>query len=294
MMKNKESLEKVVLKYSGMATAILGAGATHGQIVWTDIQDSTVTKNGAFYEVNINPDMDTIVDFRIYQIVDSLSSAFDVTGVIIKDANGATNQVVGLDYGNYNYAFRLGVGDSIGTNRIFRGIHPARNVGYMAFEASGAGYPNSQWVDTANGITNGFLGVRLKADLNDTIRNFYGWIRLDIAKDLRSFTIKDFAYQKIEDQAITAGEGSPIGVEEVYEAEKAQLAQRGLFLDINLPESYLPKLTLNILDLSGKLVKSYDLTGHKNTVELENLPKGIHIANVVSNGLESAKKVVVY
>lgn len=290
----KDKLEKAILKYSGVATAVLGASAAQGQVVWTDIPDTIISTNGGSYNVNIDQDTAGIVDFRIVQVIDSLSSAFDVTGVLIKDGpNGAGNQVLGLDYGNYNYAFRLGLGDTIGAKENFKGIHSGRNTGYLGLEAAGNGYPNSQWVDTTNGVKDGFLGVRFKADRNDTIRNFYGWIRIDIAKNLESFTVKGFAYQEIWDSSITAGLGSDIGIED-FEVEKPELAQRGLLLDINLPETYNPQVSLNIVDLSGRSINSQELIGYRNTVELENLPKGILIATVSSNGIQTSKKIVIY
>lgn len=289
----KEKLEATVLKYSGVVTALLGSAAANGQVIWTDVQDSTVSKNGDFYELNIDQDTSGIVDFRIVQIVDSLSSAFSVTGVMVQGNSNAGNQVLGLNYGNYNYAFRLNVGDSIGPGKSFNGINNARNVGYMAFEATGNGYPNSQWVDTANGITDGFLGLKFQADVNDTIRTFFGWVRLDVSDSLRSFVVKDFAYESSYGTALTAGQGSPIGINE-YQTETASLTQRALFLDVKIPESFAPKTQLTFTDLSGKLISSQELKGHTNQIDLSNLPKGILIATAQSNGSSASLKVVVY
>ena len=288
----KDKLEKLILKYTGVASAVLAGGAANGQIIWTDIPDTTVDYNGGFYDIHLNHGTDSIVDFRILQVVDSLSSSFAVTGVSVQTVGTAGNQVLGLDYGNYNYAFRLGLGDTIDNGEIFKGVHGTRKIGYMGFEGAGNGYPNSQWVDTANGITDGYLGVRFRADVNDTIRTFYGWIRLDVAKDLRSFTIKDFAYNSIPDSGLTAGQRF-ISVEE-FEVESPELTQRGLYLDISLPENYTPISKLRLLDLSGKLIREQELTGYRDSFELENLPKGVIIAVVESNGVETSKKVVVY
>lgn len=289
----KEKLEKTILRYSGVATALLGAQAANGQVIWTDIADTTIQKNGGYYDLNIDQDTAGIVDFRIVQVIDSLSSAFSVTGVLVQAQGNAGNQVLGANYGNYNYAFRLNVGDSIGNGRPFNGINSARNVGYMAFEGDGSGYPNSQWVDTNNGIVDGFLGLRFKADVNDTIRTFYGWARIDVSDSLESFTIKDFAYESTPLKTITAGQGSPIGVEE-FHVEVPSLNQRALVLDLNLPESFQPESEIIFSDLSGKMIQKIERKGHMNSISLENLPKGVLVATVRTNGMDISKKVVIY
>ncbi len=290
---NKEKLEKTILRYSGVATALLGAQLANGQVIWTDISDTTVQKNGGFYDLNIDQDTSGIVDFRIVQVIDSLSSAFSVTGVLVKAQGNAGNQVLGANYGNYNYAFRLNVGDSIGNGRPFNGVNTSRNVGYMAFEGDGSGYPNSQWVDTNNGITDGFLGLRFKADVNDTVRIFYGWARIDVSDSLESFTIKDFAYESTPLKTITAGQGSPIGIEEI-QTEMPSLNQRALVLDVNLPESFKPESEIIFTDLSGKMIRKIESKGHKNSISLEDLPKGVMVATIRTNGFDTSKKVVIY
>lgn len=289
----KEKLEKTILRYSGVATALLGAQLANGQVVWTDITDTTIQKNGGFYDLNIDQDTAGIVDFRIVQVIDSLSSAFSVTGVLVKAQGNAGNQVLGANYGNYNYAFRLNVGDSIKSSRPFNGLNTSRNVGYMAFEGDGNGYPNSQWVDTNNGIVDGFLGLKFRADVNDTIRTFYGWARIDVSDSLESFTIKDFAYESTPLKALAAGQGSPIGIDEL-ETEMPSVNQRALVLDIVLPESFSPEAEIIFTDLSGKMIQKMEMKGHRNSITLENLPKGILVATIRTNGMDSSKKVVIY
>lgn len=289
----KEKLEKTILRYTGVATALVGAQVANGQVIWTDITDTTVSTNGGFYDLNIDQDTAGIVDFRIMQVVDSLSSAFSVTGVLVQAQGNAGNQVLGANYGNYNYAFRLNVGDSIGSGRPFNGVNTTRNVGYMAFEGDGSGYPNSQWVNTNNGITDGFLGLRFRADVNDTIRTFYGWARIDVSDSLRSFTIKDFAYEATPLTTLTAGQGSPIGIEEL-EMEMPKINQRALILDITLPESYQEEFEIIFSDLTGKIIEKVEMNSRNASISLDHLPKGVLVATIRTNGFDTSKKVVIY
>lgn len=292
---NKERLEKILLRYSGAATVILGTQAAQGQIVWTDINDTTLNGNNQRYDIDVNNDGE--VDFRITQFVDSIVSGDNLTGVQVETFGTAGNQVLGLDYLNYNYPFRLGVGDTIGAGEPFRGLGqgtaPNRFIGYMGLGVNGTTYPNSQFVDTTNGITDGFLGLKFRSDVNDTIRTFYGWLRLDVAADLRSVTIKDYAYESTFNGTIQAGYGSPIGIEEV-EIERPELVQRGKFLDIELPEGFISEGEVKFFDLGGKSISEITIDSSTTRIPLENMPKGMMVAVCSSNGMDTSKKVLVY
>jgi hypothetical protein len=286
----KESIERLALRYTGLASAVLGTQALSAQVVWTDIPDTTLSTNNASYGINLDNDTVFGVDFRITQLVDS--GLYNISGVILS-ANGlSTNQAQGLNVGNYNYPMRLNVGDSIGPNEIFRGINAAKNIGYMAFEVEGSTYPSSNFVDTANGFTDAFLGLRFTGRLNDTNRTFFGWVRLDVAADLKSVTIKDYGYQPDYNTGLSAGENSPIGLQEKV-ITNISFRQLGKQIVIELPEDYTPEGELLLSDLSGKPIKSIAIERRNQRVALDALPKGILIATLRSNGEAISKKVVV-
>lgn len=288
----KNKLDKIFLRYSGAAAALLGANAVNGQVIWQDINDVVLNTNGAYYDLNLTNDTinDTVIDFRITQYIDTTNA--HITSVKIEAEGTATNEVMGFAYGNYNYPFRLNVGDSITAGKSFKGV--GNNGGYLAFiDGQGTLYPNSQFVDTANGITNGFIGLRFQADLNDTIRTFYGWVVLDISDDLKTTTIKEFAYQAIPDVGLRAGDGSPLSLEEP-KVDYPNIAQRGLNLDVTLPGDFRPKAEIEFVDLSGRVFATRKMHSREETFSLADLPKGIHIAIVRSNGKEASRKIVVY
>jgi aminopeptidase N len=62
-------------------------------------------------------------------------------------------------------------------------------------------------------------------------------------------------------------------------------------LRVLLPE-YLGKGRLRIIDLSGKLVKSYELTGSDSQINVSNLKSGIYLVNVVTNKKQKTEKVL--
>ena len=287
----KDKLEKALLNYSGVATALLGVQAVNGQVIITDIPDTTLNTNGEVYDFNIDLDTSNIIDFRITQYVDS--GLYRMTGVTIETSNAGGNQVLGMDYANYNYPFKLDLNDSITPTGPWKGLGPAnvagKELGYMALSIADTTYPNSQFV---GGVTDGYLGVKFQGNLNDTVRTFYGWIRLDVAADLRSVTIKEFAYNRSFGEKVYAG--NPwVGSEEIV-LRQPEMVQRGKFLDISFPEELSAPATLQFFDLGGKLIREEEITSAQNRVELSNLPKGMLVAAVSNGSVSASKKVVIY
>lgn len=287
----KDKLEKALINYSGIATALLGANAAHAQVIITDIPDTTLNTNGEVYNFNIDLDTSNIIDFRITQFVDS--GLYRMTGVTIETNNVGGNQVLGMDYANYNYPFKLDFNDTIAPAGPWKGLGPSniagKELGYMALAIADTTYPNSQFV---GGVTDGYLGVKFQGNLNDTVRTFYGWIRLDMAADLRSVTIKEFAYNKSFGEQVYAG-NMWVGAEELA-ARQPEMVQRGKFLDITFPEELKSSATLQFFDLGGKLIREEELTASRSRVELQNLPKGMVVAAVNNGEVSESKKVVIY
>ena len=286
----KKNVKKIALHYTGVASALLGAQQANAQVNYVDLPDTTLNTNNATLELNIDNDTNGVVDYRIIQYVDTTD--FNVSGSFIQARGTGRNQVVGLDYANYYYPFKLNLGAEIGPDTIFKGLGTSRNWGQLALSIADTSYPNDQF---AGGVTDGFIGLRFRDFRNDTLRNFYGWLRVDVAPDLKSITIKDYAWQEQFDSSIVAGEGS--GLLGLQAAEKVQpkLQQRGTFLHVILPESIQQEAyELSFTDLSGKTLKTIRLQPDETQVPLKDLPKGILVARVQAGGQENSLKVVVY
>lgn len=287
---SQKKLDKLVLQYGSTAAALLGVQAVKAQVdsvYYTDIQDVTLNANGAYYELNVDNDTSEFVDYRIVQLIDSADAA---TGVVIQAMGNAGNQAVGLSYANYNYPFKLNLRDVVGPDTVFRGINSTSYIGQLALEINDTTYPNDQF---HGGVTDAFIGLRFKADYNDTIRNYYGWVRIDIAADLKSVTIKDYGYNAQYDEAILAGEGSPLSINEL-EAPKVWMLQKGQTLDIRLEDDILPGGSIKIHDMGGRELKELSFDTQAAQFPLEGLPKGIHFATLTYAKGKEQIRVVVY
>ncbi len=282
-MKDKKKEES--LKYLGAIGGLLAAYGADAQITYVDIADTTLNTNNATWNLNIDADTAGVIDYRFIQFVDT--SIFNVSGTFIQSLGLAGNSVLGLDYGNYAYPFNLSPGDTIGSGKPFKGSGGGNALGQLALEISGSGQIN----DKFNGAIDGLIGLRFRAEVNDTIRNFYGWVRVDVAADYKSVTIKDYAYNTEFGEQIRAGEGSPwIGIEE-YEEDRFGLKQldEELFFEVPFPQAQ-----LQILNLGGSLVLEKDYEEGMHQFDLNQLPKGIYIARVSSKVYSEDLKVISY
>lgn len=279
----KDKTKEESIKYLGAIGGLLAAYGAQGQISYTDLVDTTLTTNNATWNLNIDEDTLGVIDYRFIQYVDT--SAFNVSGNFIQALGNAGNSVMGLDYGNYAYPFNLSPGDSIGPGKIFKGSGGSNAIGQLALEIGDSGQINDKFTAAVNGL----IGLRFRADVNDTIRTFYGWIRVDVAADYKSITIKDFAYNTNYGEGLTAGEGSTwIGLEEIDE-ERFSMRQmdEAMFFDIPVH-----KAKLSIISSQGALVKQMDYEQGSHRFDLNQLPKGIYIARLDGQGLSEEIRIV--
>jgi hypothetical protein len=288
-MKNKD-LKKIALRYTGVATALVGAQHAQGQINYVDLPDTTLNTNNATLDLNIDQDTNGVVDYRIIQYVDT--TEFQVSGSFIQARGTGGNQVVGLDYANYYYPFKLNLGSEIGPDTIFKGLGTSLNWGQLGLAIADTAYPNDQF---SGGVTDGFIGLRFRDFRNDTLRNFYGWLRVDVAADLKSITVKDYAWQEQYDTAIAAGAGSGLLALAEQKRMQPQLQQQGKMIYITWPKNESPLAAqVYFSDLSGRRLKTLALQDGQTQIALEGLPKGMVVATLKAKQIETSLQVVVY
>lgn len=285
----KKNFKKSALRYSGMIGAIVGTHQAKAQVVYTDIADQTLNTNNQTFDLNIDNDTSGVVDFRIIQYVDT--TQFNISGSFLQARGSLRNQAVGLDYANYYYPFKLNLGNVIGPDTVFKGLGTSQRWGQLALSVNDTTYPNDQF---KGGVSDAFMGIRFEGLQDDTIRTFFGWIRVDVAADLKSITVKDYAYQSQPFTEITAGEGSPLSTSEL-ELPPLQMVQRGQFLEIELPENFNEGgAILKFTDLSGRELQAATFNEQSYRHQLESLPSGILVATVEAAGVKQSLKVVVY
>lgn len=273
------------LKYLTAIGGLLAAYGAEGQINYLDFADTTLNTNNATWDLNIDEDTLGVIDYRFIQFVDT--SIFNVSGNFIQALGSAGNSVMGLDYGNYAYPFNLSPGDSIGPGKPFKGAGGSNALGQLSLEINGSGQIN----DKFNGAIDGLIGLRFRADVDDTIRTFYGWIRVDVAADHKSLRLKDYAYQSQYGEGIRAGEGSPwIGLTDLEEDQFAlRQHESTLFFDIPMSEA-----RLQIIATNGALIYDQAFEKGPHRFDVSALDKGIYVARLIGEGQSEEIRIVAY
>jgi len=282
----KETSHSEALRYLSVVGGVLALNSVQAQIKYVDIPDSTLNTNSAFFDLNIDEDTLGVVDYRFIQYVDT--GSFKISGSFIQAVSNAGNSVLGLDYANYAYPFNLSPGDNIGPSSVFKGAGGSSALGQLALSADGVSYPN----DKFQGAVNGLIGLRFRADRNDTIRSFYAWVRIEVSSDSKSMTIKDMAWNEAYGEAIKAGEGAPwLSQTEVEVQSHLRLQQLGQDLLVN---SIKGEAELKIYSLQGALIESRRIEKGEKRIKLDFLTKGILVAKLSDGKEESQLKLLVY
>lgn len=281
----KDKNQKESLKYLGAIGGILAASGVSAQIKYVDLADTTLNTNNAYWDLDMDEDSLGVVDYRFIQYVDT--SIFNVSGSFIQARGAAGNSILGLDYGNYAYPFNLSPGDSIGPGKTFKGAGGTYSVGQLALEISDTGHANDKFA----GAVNGLIGVRFRTEIDDTVRTFFGWIRVDLGADYKSITIKDYAYKEQYGEGITAGEGAPwIGLPEVEEKRfSMRQVDHQIYFEIPSQEA-----ELRIFTTAGSLVQTSLFEEGEHYLSLQNLKPGIYIARLQDGDLSEDIRVLVY
>ena len=176
---------------------VLGSMTLQAQYVYLDFQDTTVSQNGHFVDIDLNND--TAYDFRFTLLRDTGTTTNLIDAAIVSPFDSVTSGIFGQQRGLFHYADRLEVGDLISaTASSWQGMSPTDEYGTIDYRFDSVHDPYSHWQAP---YTDGFLGARIEKDG----AYIYGWIRLELAADGKSFTLKDCAYQQKADSTIEAG-----------------------------------------------------------------------------------------
>lgn len=275
----KKNLNKEILKYTSAAAAMLSTGQVAGQLQYTDIPDTTIDVNAGFY--NLDLDQDGELDFTITQYVDT-GAAGNTNAILIQPYTGTINRIAGEAQNNYNYPFNMQAATIIDANTKWNGAGGQFTTGYMAFVVDGQSYPNSNWVGP---LTNGYLGLQLWK----TTGLYYGWARLDIGADSKSFTIKDFGVNLDADSSIVVAHNLLGGVENLLETVVFCVSES--FLDIDFGQLE-PPVTCRLYNTAGQLVA--DKTSNQSTMRfsIADLPRGLYVVELEHNGLVRREKLL--
>ncbi len=218
---------------------------SQAEVIYTDISDTTVTANGAQY--NLDLDLNTVTDF-IIDLSYPITQDHNQVTLIHRGANKGGGETVLNWLGKL--AWGLNSGDPIG-------------AGLSTWMTSGVGSPNEIFLAYYAGasMTGGaFINQESYLPLEFEIgsQTHYGWLRIAVNANSTEFTIKDFAYENVPNTPIAAGDnGETSGID--------NLKNKSINLYPNptpgpvhvLINESLPVSQINVRTPDGKLIYSY-------------------------------------
>ena len=308
MKEKSTSIETRLAKYSAVAGALVAGTAVNAQVQYTDVNPDVTVTDGNPYPLDFNGDTNVDIQFQVSNISTSYTYAgFDiviqnafVAGVGMPAGNGAqgmtsTSMTTGGSTNTETFIAALSAGSSISSSQSFiqQGTYLenlALNVPFAIYTSGGSTFTSG--TSTSGdflGVTDRFVGVEFDAGGS----MHYGWVRLDVAGDASSITIKDYAFDATPGAAIQAGDmGSSVGLEDVDVANKVSIRNQVEFAMINVTPDLIGG-TVFVIDMTGQRVAEVNISDINTQVSFEGLAAGIYnISAQFDGGIVTEKMYV--
>jgi len=298
-MKKEERNQSKFLKsriktYSTLAVSAIALDVS-AQVGYTDIPDTTLINDNDFCDIDFNNDgfpelnisLNTFYTSRMFGSGSNPlffrgqvnTVGFNPrTGGVIVDTN---NLPVGL---NFNDSISSGSSSNLNSFYSYNGLLVNHN--FISSNYYGSLNQNSNSQGNFLGVER-YLGVRFA--ISGSTGFHYGWVRLDVANDASSVTIKDFAYDSTANASILAGDrGALVGL------KKTSFQKTDFFSShrqLNFKGSISAKTQLTIIDLKGQKVQEVNLLENQRSQALTNFSNGIYIVEIRNSEAVLRKKL---
>jgi hypothetical protein len=262
-----QKFSKKLASYGALSMAIAGLTDASGQIVYTDVDPDFA--GGVTIDYGLDLNNDGTIDFNI----DAGTVSSGMFFAVQMDNNGITgNSVLGSEP-SYIYPFALDAGAPVSSGQT-----SFYSSGTLNFASCYLGNGGSNWC----GVADKFLGLKFQVDGN----THYGWARLDLSASGDSFTVKDYAYNSVPDEAIVAGQTLSL------EDNKIEGFTSFVSNDVLTLKARTPMESLTIHNISGQELISRKLSNATELIDLSALSTGVYIATVSVEGKLQAIKFV--
>ena len=288
-LKLNDPLTGKLLTYSAAAGALLAFGQkADAQITYTDV-DPDQTLVGEYgekgiYELDINND--GTIDLLIIQGNEDWYSGWQSVRVMPQNQGAVVTSAIYFSAWEKSYymGLKFDKDAAIGVEANFNSSTVYSVQMAWAGTSSEVAYTSGPWV----GEVDKYLGVRISLDEGSTFN--YGWVRLDVAEDLTSFTVKDYAYEATAGTAIAAGDEGGTQVEDDF-ANDLGVKIFSFENSIILADVDTDNAQADIFNTIGQLVHSTPV--HSGRIEIQKENKGLYIVKLKLNEDIVTSKVIV-
>jgi hypothetical protein len=290
---------KKLLNYTGLASTMLASAAVNAQAIGVDINpDVVLTQDSNPYSLDFNNDMTPDLNFAIQPISGSRTYQgfpFTYEGVIAGIAMPVGNGVLGFA--------SSGSGTSAPGSFTITALESGSPI--SASDVFGSSSQNALAIDVvADGGALGtfpytfgpfveasykFIGAKFQVGAN----THYGWVQLSVAPGIENMIIHGYGYNQTPDEAINAGEGgNPAGLENVAVEDKVTFFNTLNSSKINVTPDLIGG-ELNLVSMSGQIVKTVKITDIETVMTYDGIDTGIYSVNAKFESGSVNKKVYV-
>lgn len=273
-----------IAKYAALAAIFLQQKNTVAEVIYTDVEPDILIHNpGQMFILDINDD--GIADFNFLFSTTHFAyftyfggiNFYQLNAILALPQNDNAIAAFTGSGGAYVYPYAIEEGISIGP---LTGNFSDQSIQTMAYQfyaiiQSYFYYPIYLAGDWVFGETKKYVGLQLHA--NDS--TYYGWLRLDVATNNRSFTVRDYAFETVAETAISTF--IPVAINQITPTLNCDIYANDNTVHINLNSNHYHNAFATIYDLSGRQILATELTIGNNSVLVNNVPAGMYIVNVI-------------
>jgi len=284
-MKNKKStLSKKIKSYSALAGSIIAASsAADAQVVYTNVSpDAVVNTPGGFYNLDLNND--GIIDFKI--VTNTGTSGIYVFDFVEAIPSKAANAIV--DIADAGYADTLNTGMAVCPTSTFADSAECVNTyaGLLGWSVTPYLPPAYIPVPNFTGTSGKFLGLRFEK----TGLKYYGWVRLNVDNDCKSFTIIDYAYKNNPDGCSITGLTTDVGISESA-ANKVTIFAAEQNINVQLDQTIPAEGTITVTNLLGQEIVKLKVENASIVIPMLTEKTGVYMVTFTQSTGTYTKKV---
>jgi hypothetical protein len=294
-MKKTITLDEKIKKYGAFALSVAGASTISAQVVYTDINpDQVLTTTTNPYILDFNNDAVPDIGFGMFEgVINTTYGGLPVTvdyiggGAFFGTFANSSNGWMGVYGSNGMAPIGLNNGSSIGSQGMFSNDDSSGILGGKADVALG-GFPYGTFQSGDFIGQEKFLGVRF--DVAGAIH--YGWVRVEIASNFSSMTIKDYAYEATAGVAINAGDvggGNSVGIDNLSN----DIIIRNLYNKLNIELVNADNASISLVNLAGQIVINDQMNSNVKEINMNDLTTGVYMVNVTTDKGSITKKIYV-
>ncbi|MFI5135197.1 MAG: T9SS type A sorting domain-containing protein, partial [Chitinophagales bacterium] len=242
---------------------------------------------GDTYSIDLNND--GIYDFKFFAFKGAAYTGIDLA---MNYSVSNTNALIGsLGTFNSNPVLRISVlasNQTIDVNQNLFSLSQLLFSGNQFFlppmlTVYSSGDPNGQWT---GGVVDHYVGLRF----TDGTNTYYGWIRCDIPADASMVIIKDFAYNSTPNEGLFAGQGNPLGINEISNSSFGIFGYEGV-ANVMINDGNLDNTIVTVTNMMGQRVIDQPLTDKITRIDLNQFGKGLYVVTIQRGAEQYSKKV---